>query len=550
VATVTGIADAYVERFAALDPVGSVRMTGVAGDETALTDYSPEGVAAMAELLGSTGSALRKARPADEAERLGALYLSEQVGGALGLIEAGERECQLSTLVGPPAAVRLAFDAMERSGDEGWTATAERLARVPAALEGYQVTLQRGLAGGLTASRRVAVAVADQCTVWATDGGGWFASLARQYGDGRLRSRLDAGAVAAAGAYGSLATWLRQVYVPAARESDAVGHERYGLWARAMLGTGLDLDEAEAWGWGELARLEAEKAVESDRIRPGARFEEARRVLLDDPARAVDGVEAYRAWLQEVTDEAIESLDGTHVDIAPALRRCEVRIPPEGSAAAPYYTPPSEDLGRPGCTWFPTLGQTRFPTWDKVSTAYHEAVPGHHLQFAASRAGALTRAQRVGFQTAHGEGWALYAERLMDELGRFTTPDTRLGFLCLQAFRAARVVVDIGLHTGRVVPAGHAGAGHPWTYEAAVGFVERAGGMSRAFAESEVLRYLSWPAQATAYKLGERVWLDGRDAARRAAGPAFDLRSWHGRALALGPLGLGDLARELALLGS
>ena len=272
-------------------------------------------------------------------------------------------------------------------------------------------------------------------------------------------------------------------------------------------------------------------------------------MLITDPNRSIHGVDAYREWLQYLTDEATAGLSGRQFEIPESIRRCEVRIPPEGSAAAAYYTSPSEDLVRPGRTWFPTVGRTRFPTWDEVSTVYHEAVPGHHLQGATIRLVPLTRAHKLGFMSAHGEGWALYSERLMDELGWFRTPETRLGFLCAHAFRAARVVVDIGLHTGRKIPKGWPGAGESWTYDRAIEFIVRAGGMDRDKAESEVLRYLSWPSQATAYKLGERTWLAGREAARSAAvadGRTFDLKGWHARSLALGPLGLRRLGAELA----
>jgi uncharacterized protein (DUF885 family) len=136
----------------------------------------------------------------------------------------------------------------------------------------------------------------------------------------------------------------------------------------------------------------------------------------------------------------------------------------------------------------------------------------------------------------------------MDELGFFDTPETRLGFLASQAFRTVRVLVDIGLHTGGAIPAGWPGAGDRWTPEVAVGYLQRIGGLSPAFAESEVERYLSWPGQATTYKLGERTWLEGRAAARAASGSSFDLKAWHARALDLGALGLGDLAAELVRL--
>jgi uncharacterized protein (DUF885 family) len=314
-----------------------------------------------------------------------------------------------------------------------------------------------GRAQGKPAARRQAIAVAEQCATWAGSGsdGGWFgtfvAEYGRSFGDGAPAKALRDAANQAAGSYGRFGEWLRTGYAAKASEIDGVGDERYQVWAKFLLGQKLDIDEAYTWGWEELARLEAEKAKECERILPGASFLEVRELLLTDPRRTIEGVESYRQWLQYVTDEAIAGLDGREFDIDPSIRRCDVRIPPEGSAAAAYYTPPSEDLARPGQTWFPTVGRTRFPTWDEVSTVYHEAVPGHHLQGATIRLVPLTRAHKLGFVSAHGEGWALYAERLMDELGWFRTPETRRGFLCAHAMRAARVVVDIGLHTGRPV---------------------------------------------------------------------------------------------------
>lgn len=560
--SISEISSRYVDEVAALDPVRGERW-GVTSDPTRLTDYSPAGSAALRALLGRTLEALATAdAPRDEAERLGAGFLEDVVRGEAGLIDAGERERSLSIIVGAPAGTRSVFDLMDRSTPEAWEHIAARLRAVPGALDGYRATLESGLAHGRPAARRQAIAVADQCATWAGNGdGGWFAGFvtgaAAAGVDERLRAELRAAAGDAGNAYGRLATWLRDEYAPQATETDASGDERYQAWARYLLGTDLDLDEAYGWGWEELARLEGEKARECARILPGASFLEVRDLLITDPARSVVGVDAYRDWLQSVTDEAIEGLDGVEFDIHPSIRRCDVRIPPEGSAAAAYYTSPSEDLTRPGQTWFPTVGRTRFPTWDEVSTVYHEGVPGHHLQGATIRLVPLTRAQKLGFISAHGEGWALYAERLMDELGWFRTPDTRLGFLCAHAFRAARVVADIGLHTGRPIPAAGAAlfpgwsgtAGRPWTCEGAIDFVIRAGGMEHDKAESEVLRYLSWPSQATAYKLGERTWLAGREAAKSAAsaaGRTFDRKAWHAGALALGPLGLDRLAVELA----
>jgi uncharacterized protein (DUF885 family) len=300
---------------------------------------------------------------------------------------------------------------------------------------------------------------------------------------------------------------------------------------------------------------------EAQRVLPGASAPAAMRYL-DEHGEAVDGVEDIRERLQHMMDEAIADLDGTHFDLAAQLRAVEALIAPPGSAAAPYYTAPSQDFSRPGRTWLPTLGRTRFPLWNLVSTWYHEGVPGHHLQLAQW---ILLAEQLSLYQTSVGgvsactEGWALYAERLMDELGYLTGPGpassglassgARLGYLDAQMIRAIRVVIDIGMHLGLTVPADSPlGAGETWTPDLGRAFFAAHSGRDGAFIDSEIVRYLSAPGQAISYKLGERAWLDGREAARAARGATFDLKSWHMAALSLGSLGLDDLAGELASL--
>src|SRR6202034_1009796 len=101
-----------------------------------------------------------------------------------------------------------------------------------------------------------------------------------------------------------------------------------------------------------------------------------------DPELAIDGEEEFLHWLQDLMDRTVVALDGSAFDIPGPLRPVQAMIAPPGGAAAMYYTPPSEDFSRPGRTWYPTLGRTRFPLWMEPSVAYHEGVPGHHLQIA------------------------------------------------------------------------------------------------------------------------------------------------------------------------
>src|ERR1035437_1079392 len=233
---------------------------------------------------------------------------------------------------------------------------------------------------------------------------------------------------------------------------------------------------------------------------------------------------------------------------APPARRVECMSAARGGAAAMYYPPPSQDWSRPGRTWYPAGDRTVFPMWEEVTTAYHEGVPGHHLQQVSAMTAELTLTsyQRFRFNSGHGEGWALYAERLMDELGYHEQPDTRLGMLTGSAFRAARVVVDIGLHLELAIPADapfH--PGERWDFDLAREFIGDHVARGDPFVTSEVQRYLGMPGQAISYKVGEREWLDIRAEVRARQGAAFDLKSFHTHALGLGPMGLAQLRDEL-----
>ncbi|MEU0215141.1 DUF885 domain-containing protein, partial [Streptomyces sp. NPDC006265] len=384
------------------------------------------------------------------------------------------------------------------------------------------------------------------------EGHGWFEQYAAAGPEAR-RSELDAAARSATEAVVRLRDWMRDVYAPTIEGApDVVGRERYARWVRYFNGTDLDLDEAYAYGWSEYHRLLGEMKSEAEKILPGAGTPWEALAHLDAQGTHIEGVDEVRDWLQSLMDEAMDALDGTHFDLAERVRRVESRIAPPGSAAAPYYTPPSDDFSRPGCTWLPTMGETRFPVYDLVSTWYHEGVPGHHLQLAQWKhvAENLSRYQAsVGMVSANAEGWALYAERLMDELGFLTDPERRLGYLDAQMMRAVRVIIDIGMHLELTIPDDSPfHPGERWTAELAQEFFGSHSSRPADFVESELTRYLSMPGQAIGYKLGERAWLLGRENARKRHGDAFDPKAWHMAALSQGSLGLDDLVDELSAL--
>jgi uncharacterized protein (DUF885 family) len=457
----------------------------------------------------------------------------------------------------PPHSMRQAFTLMPTATEEDWSNIAARLERLPQALDGYRRTLETGRDRGLVAGPRQVAAVVAQIGEWGANGG-WFASFAAA-APRALHDRLRQAAAGADAAVADLRTWLGDAYAPAAASvPDAAGRDLYRLWARAWAGADLDLDEAYDWGWTEFARIDAEIRAEAGKVLPGATPAGAMRHL-SEYGPAVDGVDAVRLHLQRLMDEAIEALDGVHFDLAEPVRWVESRIAPAGTAAAPYYTRPAQDFSRPGRTWLPTLGRDRFPLWDLVSTWYHEGVPGHHLQLAqwVYVAPQLSRYQTgIGSVSANAEGWALYAERLMDELGFLTDPAARIGYLDAQRMRAVRVIIDIGMHLQLEIPVTQDvpelfHPGERWTPELGRAFFGANSGRSADFLDSEITRYLGWPGQAIGYKLGERAWLAGRDAARRAhqaRGETFDLKAWHMAALSQGSLGLDDLVAELSAL--
>ncbi len=555
---VRDLADAFVQELAELDPLVATYL-GLPVGRDRLPDFSPEGEDALDDLWRSTLASLTAAEDestaaggvADADDRRCARLLRERLETELAVSEAGERLRTVSNLAAPPHMIREALMLMPAATADDWGMIAARIGRVPEAVDGYRAALVASASRGRYESPRLISALADQLAGWQANGTGWFAGFAAD-GPSALRAELDRVCPAADAAIGGLRAWLMSDYAAeAAGTPDGVGAERYELAVRRWNGARIDLTQTYEWGWAQFHEIRAEMAAEAGRILPGSTVLEAIAHVTQN-GEVVDGVEQVRQRLQRLMDDVIADLDGTHFDLADPVKVVEAKIAPPGSAAAPYYSGPSEDFSRPGQTWLPTLGETRFPMWHLYSTWYHEGVPGHHLQLAqwcylAKRLS--TYQTSVGGVSACSEGWALYAERLMDELGYLEAPGARLGYLEAQLTRAIRVIVDLGMHLRLAVPADSPMfAGQVWTPELALEFFMAQLGRDLEYSQSEVMRYLGLPGQAISYKLGERAWLAGREAAQAARGNGFDLKSWHMAALSLGSLGLDDLADELAQL--
>jgi uncharacterized protein (DUF885 family) len=249
--------------------------------------------------------------------------------------------------------------------------------------------------------------------------------------------------------------------------------------------------------------------------------------------------------MQETSDRAIGELGKSHFDIPAEIRRLECMIAPTQEGGI-YYTGPSDDFARPGRMWWSVPeGVTEFDTWRELTTVYHEGVPGHHLQIAQAtyNKAQLNSWRRIAGTSGHAEGWALYAERLMEQLGYLDDPADRLGMLDGQRMRAARVVLDIGVHLEKPLPDGSG----TWTGEYAFGFLGENVNMNEGFVRFEVNRYLGWPGQAPSYKIGQRIWEQLRDEYARREGASFDIKAFHKKALDIGGVGLDTL--KAALLG-
>jgi uncharacterized protein (DUF885 family) len=556
VGRIDDLADSFVTDWAALNPTGATYV-GIAGFDDKTDDLSPEGFAAQIELVRRTINDLDVTEPEHESEQVAKDAMLERLGLEVATYDAGYTKSAVCVITSGLHSLRGVFDVMPTEGEEAVVNIAARLASFPDALARYQRTLREEADGGRVSARAQLLAVAEQCDAW-TDPtrDDFFHGLVRRLdADGVLAKELERGAAAATAATDGFAVFLRTDLAPRGREKEAAGPEEYALASQNFLGAKIDIPETYLWGFAELHRLEREMAVVSAAIAgSGASVDEAVEVLDADPARRIPGKEAFRDWMQALADKAIADLNGTHFDIEPPARKIECCLTPTSDGGI-YYTGPSEDFSRPGRMWWAVPeGITEFSTWREVTTVYHEGVPGHHLQVSQTmlRADMLNRWQRMlCWCSGHGEGWALYAERLMDELGYLEDPGDQLGMLDAQALRAARVIVDIGMHLELEIPRDNPFGFRPgerWTPELGWEFLRAHTRMPEEVLRFEWKRYLGWPGQAPSYKVGERIWLQAREETKLRKGPDFDLKTFHRDALNLGGLGLDPLRKALARL--
>lgn len=544
------IANEYFEKILDLNPVQATEL-GRKGVETLYPDYSPAGEKAFARLTKKTLKKVDNVLPIDDVDLVTLDALQERLSLYRKQYKAGFGGWQMNNIASVPQEVRSVFDLMKRNTQQDWEHIIGRMHRVTEALEGYIQTLEAAREEGKVAPRRQVDIVIEQTAAYYAPGG-FFDELAAEVAEAvpSLKDEATAGAEAAKEGYRRLNSYLVEKLQPVAPSRDAVGRKAYSLHSRSFLGTTIDLDETYAWGVKELESIIARQSEVAEEIEPGASIERAKQLLDEDPARQLHGTDELKAWMQKLADAAVENLAGSHFEIGGPMRRIECCIAPTNEGGI-YYTGPSPDFSRPGRMWWSVPeGEDTFTTWRETSTVYHEGVPGHHLQIAIATAlqGTMNSWRtNMLWVSGHGEGWALYAERLMEELGYLKDPGDRMGMLNAQRMRAARVVFDIGVHCEMPIPAEWAEQlgvepGTIWTSELGYEFLKLNLDESEGHLRFEFLRYLGWPGQAPSYKIGERLWLELRDQAVRRGD---DIRAFHTRALLLGSVGLDTLRRAL-----
>ena len=548
--SIDDIAAEYVERAAELDPCYAA-YAGIAGHDHELADLGADGFAGRAGLDRSTLAALDAAEAPERRGQVARAAMRERLALAVERYDAGDTTSELSTIASWVQRVREVFDLMPTDGEEAAANIARRMAAVPRAYRQLSATLLDAARDGRCAARRQVGEVAGQCAAWARPGGSFYSGLAGRLTGvpDSLRGELDAAARSATAATAELGAFLGRELMPLAPEKDACG-------PRSTPGP-RGISSAPTWICGrptpgageEIARLRAEMARVSNLVRPGATVQEAVAILDEDPARRIEGRENFRAWMQEHAERTISELDGTHFDIPGPARRIEAAIAPTNDGGI-YYTEPSEDWSRPGRMWWSVPdGVEAFSTWKEVTVVYHEGVPGHHLQIshAMAQRESLNRWQRMSWVSGHGEGWALYAERLMGELGYLDDPGAYLGMLDSQQLLAVQVPLDVGVHLELDVPRGTGWReGERWNAEIAWELLRAHSSWDERQLRSELRRCLGMPGQAPSYKLGERIWLQAREDAMARAGGAFSLKDFHAQALSLGAMGLDPLREALA----
>jgi len=542
-----GLSSAIVDETAAALPTQATYL-GIAGHDSEWPDLSPSGLEALADLQRDQVARIDALpAPDDEWSQLAVDVARDELARDILFHDAGEDLQKLNSIASPMQDLRDAFEQMDPSTAQGWADVASRLEKLPVALRQYVATLSLGKERGLPVARRQVVEVMRQARNLAGVESLFdaFPVKSAEVVDDTTVARIADGVLTAKAAFLEFSGFLESDYLPVAGENDGVGRDRYVLHSARFLGTEIDPISTYEWGWSEVERLRSRMATVAEEILPGGDLAETLELLLTDPARATKTQDEFVELMLERQEIGLRELDGTHFEVPEPIRSIDVKMTPPGASLGAYYNQPSEDFTRPGTVYWSKGDQQQIPLFGEVSTAYHEGFPGHHLQVGLQLTAGdrFSRMQKVMvWYSGSGEGWALYAEDLMEELGYLERPDYVMGKLASEMLRACRVVIDIGSHLELEIPAGQPfHPGERWTFEAGVEMLESYAAQEHAVSVSEMNRYLGWPGQAISYKVGQQAIRDLRSEERARLGAGFDQKAFHARLLEVGAVGLDTL---------
>jgi uncharacterized protein (DUF885 family) len=427
-----------------------------------------------------------------------------------------------------------------------------RYRQAPSTVDNEIANLRRGLAAGMAANaesvRRTIELAAGQLArpldEWALVEpagralAGWSEAEKQDFAR-RLRTAVEEGI---APAYRRYHDFLVSEVLPAARPPERAGllglpqgQACYRARIASYVGLPRTAEELHALGVAEIERINAEMRVLGSRLFGEGELPAILERLRTDPALYYDDEEQIMADARRAVDAARAAMP----DWFGTLPKAEVVVVPVPDYEAPYttiayYRQPHYDGSKPGEYFVNTYQPKTRPRFEIEVLSFHEAIPGHHLQIAISQElGDLPLLRKLDGNTAFVEGWGLYTERLADEMGLYSGDLDRMGMLSYDAWRAARLVVDTGVHA------------LGWTRERAEQFMREHTALTENNISNEVDRYLSWPAQALAYKVGQLEILRLRDEARAALGDRFDIRAFHDVVLKNGAVTLPVLAEQV-----
>jgi uncharacterized protein (DUF885 family) len=528
------------------------------------TDDSPRGIEARRRHLAESRTALARIRRADlsAGERLNHDLFSELLESATEGVAFGfdplpfrfgmprDLRIPMTQMDGLQTAAPEVLDLQPHASVADYEDHLRRLSALPKAVDEHLALLEAGRSAGFTPNRTAARGVPDQVR----------GLIAKEPLDSPLlrafsafpiglpegeRTRLRDQAsrsyrTEVAPALERLLEYLERKYMPSCRESFGVsalpgGAEQYAYLVRWQTTTDRTPEEIHEIGQREVRRLRAEMDAIRTRTGFAGDFRAFLEFLRTDPR-----------FFYRTPEELIDGYRSIAKRVDPTLARLFGRLPrlPYGVTAVPefrapsspaaYYIPGASASGRAGFFYANTHAIGSRPRWEMEALTLHEAVPGHHLQIALAAEGEeRPEFRRFSGYTAFVEGWGLYAESLGEELGCYEDPYSKVGQLTFDAWRSARLVVDTGMH--------HLG----WSRDQAIEFCRENTGKSDIDIAIEIDRYIVWPGQALAYKVGQLKFRELRSLAEGRLGERFDVRAFHDLLLGEGALPLGEVDRRV-----